>query len=130
MVKNFLSEKLKASLSEKKTLITDIREKPAHFLGFELSRAPHGRLIYVNGKLRRASGLIIITKPDRQRLINRLFMKGFCFKNGSPKHISWMAHYETHTIIQRYNASMLGLMQYYAGKNGSTIKAIYADGFI
>jgi hypothetical protein len=112
-IRSFLADKLHATLSEKKTIITDIRKSPAHFLGFEIKRYPHGRLIYVEGRLRRASGLTLQIKPDRQRLINRLHMKGFCNKKGFPIHIPWLARYEAHTIIQRYNASMFGLMQYY-----------------
>jgi retron-type reverse transcriptase len=112
-ISSFLTNELHATLSKKKTIVTDISESPAHFLGFEIKRAPQGRLIYVKGKLRRASGLILQTKPDRQRLINRLHMKGFCDEDGFPIHIPWLARYEAHTIIQRYNASMFGLMQYY-----------------
>jgi hypothetical protein len=111
----FLKEKLKATLSEKKTLITDIRIEPAHFLGFEIRRAPLGRLVLINGKLTRAPGLPIIVSPDKQRIINRLYARGFCNKKGFPTCIPWISNFETHVIIERYNASMTGLMQYYAG---------------
>ncbi len=111
----FLKTYLKATLSEKKTLITDIRKEAANFLGFELRRYPVGRLVYVKGKLIRASGLPIIVTPDTQRLINRLYSHGFCNKKGTPICMPWIANFETQVIIQRYNASMIGLMQYYAG---------------
>jgi hypothetical protein len=81
-IKDFLLSELKATLSEKKTVITDITKSPAHFLGFEITRYPRGRLLFSNGKLTRASGMIILTNPDRQRLINRLHMKGYCDRKG------------------------------------------------
>jgi hypothetical protein len=51
-------------------------------------------------------------------------MKGFCDKKGFPIAIPWLMNFETHVIIQRYNASMTGLMQYYTEwvNNKSTMK--------
>ena len=113
MIKNFLIKELEMTLSEEKTLITDIREEPAHFLGFELRRAKKGRLVYIRGRLQHAPGFPILTFPDRQRIIDRLHAKGFCDKKGFPISIPWLSNLEPHIIIQRFNASMLGLMQYY-----------------
>lgn len=113
-IKEFLSEKLKATLSEPKTLITDIRLKPAHFLGFEISRSRRNRLLYINGRLQRAPGFPIMTAPDAQRVINKLHTRGFCTEKGFPLSIPWLSTLETHVIINRFNASMLGFMQYYA----------------
>jgi len=53
------------------------------------------------------------THPDRQRLISRLHMKGFCNENGTPKEVPWFSSLEGQTIIQRYNAILLGLAHFY-----------------
>jgi retron-type reverse transcriptase len=113
MIKEFLATKLEATLSDTKTFITDIRYQPARFLGFELTRAKKGRLGYMNGRLQRAPGFPIIFSPDRQRLINKLHARGFCDIKGRPIDIPWISSVEAHIIIQRFNASMIGLMQYY-----------------
>lgn len=112
-ISEFLREKLDAILSEKKTLITNITEKPAHFLGFEIRRFKKGCLVYIKNRLRAAFGKVTLTSPDSQRIINKLYARGFCTAQGKPKEISWLSNMETHIIIQRYNASMSGLMQYY-----------------
>ena len=57
-LQKFLKEKMKLTLSQEKTLITDIRKKHIKFLGFEFKM--------VRGKSRR--GYIPRTIPDRDRL--------------------------------------------------------------
>lgn len=57
-IKKFLKEELRLKLSEEKTLITDIRRKAIHFLGFQYKVTP--------GKAR--TGFIPRTKPDSVRL--------------------------------------------------------------
>jgi hypothetical protein len=44
-ISKFFSEKLKLTLSEKKTLITKITKDKAKFLGFELRISPRGQLV-------------------------------------------------------------------------------------
>lgn len=128
----FLKNELKLTLSDKKTVVTKISKSPAKFLGFELKVSPRGPLQkkptnnnrFQKYKLtRRPGGLNIWTKPDRQRLINRLHMKGFCNENGNPKEIPWLSCLESQTIIQRYNSILLGLANYYLGyvRNRATI---------
>jgi len=126
LIKNFLWNELRATLSEEKTLITDIREKPAHLLGFEIRRHRRGRLYYTkvskpqgkrgkHWRLTRSPGLPVFTYPDRQRIISRLHSKGFCEKDGFPKDVPWLSNLETFIIIERFNASIRGFAQYYAG---------------
>lgn len=119
LIKDFLLDKLGATLSVEKTAITDIRENPGHFLGFELRRHRRGRLMYaVKGKrlrLTRSPGLLVYAYPDRQRIISRLHSKGFSEKDGFPKDVPWLSNLETFVIIERFNASIRGFVQYYAG---------------
>ncbi len=86
LIKEFLYNELGATLADEKTHITDIREKPAHFLGFELRRHRKGRLYYAfrgnRWRLTRSPVLLVYAFPDRQRIISRLHSKGFCEKDG------------------------------------------------
>lgn len=125
--KEFLWDKLKATLAEDKTLITDMREAPAHFLGFEL-RAKTTRKIGYSAQvirrlkgnekrkvLKRTAGYDIAIAPDKQRLIDRLHMKGYCRKDGFPREIPWLSTLESFTIIERYNSVLRGFANFYAG---------------
>jgi len=123
-VSDFLSKELKLTLSEKKTTMTKIYKDPARFLGFELKVSPRGPFVrkptnnlrFQKHKLkRRPGGLNVWNHPDRQRLISRLHMKGFCNENGTPKEVHWLSCLEGQTIIQRYNAILLGLANFYLG---------------
>jgi hypothetical protein len=117
MIATFLQTQLGATLSDKKTLITDITKEPAHFLGFEVLAHEGGRLIN-NPKgvgARRSTGQGILLGPDRQRLISRFHMKGFCDKVGFPISMPWLSTLEPYTVIERYNACIRGMVQYYAG---------------
>ena len=119
LIKEFLWDKLKATLSEEKTIITDIRNKPAHFLGFELRRQKQGQLMYAlqanRKRLTRSPGLLVTAFPDRQKIISRLYSKGFCEKDGFPKEVPWLSNLDTSIIIERFNASIRGFVQYYTG---------------
>jgi len=126
-IKNDISQWLKhhldAQLAEEKTLITDITNPltPARFLGFEISSKRTRKLAYKLGgnqtkpSLTRVNGSEIQASPDRQRLISRLHMKGFCTKNGLPRPQSWMSTLETFALISRFNSVLLGLGNFYYG---------------
>jgi len=58
LITKYLSEKLHLQLSQEKTVITDIRKKPIHFLGFEYK--------VVKGNSR--TGYVTKTQPDAERL--------------------------------------------------------------
>lgn len=57
-IKTFLEQDMRLNLSEEKTLITDVRRKHVHFLGYEYKVVP--------GKAKK--GYIPRTLPDRKRL--------------------------------------------------------------
>lgn len=128
-IKEFFWNNLSLKLSENKTTITDIRENPAKFLGFELKHPKTTRMfrkkVTVSKKhtqtfkkrhtSRQGGSTIIWATLDKQRLINRFHMKGFCNKNGFPKELPWLATMEPHVIVERYNATIRGLSQYYYG---------------
>lgn len=120
-IKNFLENKLKATLSEEKTLITDIRNKSAHFLGFEIKtyksfkkgtylRKFKEKTTKVTAKI---GGYKVFALPDRQRIINNLHIKRYCQKDGFPREIGFLTSLDDFTIIERYNSVLSGLVNYY-----------------
>lgn len=121
-IAQFLESRLKATLSSEKTLITDIRKNSAHFLGFEIKTYRNKKIgkykRSVKGKSRFISaitaGYRVFAIPDRQRLINRLHMKGYCNENGFPREIGFLSSLETFSIIERYNSVLTGISLYYA----------------
>jgi retron-type reverse transcriptase len=127
-LKEWLEMNLHAHLSVEKTLITDMREKPAHFLGFELKSRVSRKIGYAVQAIRRKNkptekrkilrktgGYNIVVSPDSTRLLNRLFMKGYCTRKGFPRELSWLSTLESFTIIERYNSVLRGLANFYAG---------------
>lgn len=113
-IKDFLFVSLGAQLSEEKSVITDTRKNAAHFLGFEIRNHGHFKLMkFAGGKLKRISNFPPSFRPDRSRLINRMHTRGFCDKNGFPIAVPWLANLEATVIIERFNASIIGLMAYY-----------------
>ena len=42
-------------------------------------------------------------------------MKGFCTRSGFPRELPWLSCLEPQVIIQRYNAVLLGLSNFYSG---------------
>lgn len=113
----FLREELSSNLSMEKTLITDIRKKPAHFLGYEIKtyrKRKIERYIRKNKKVKaQTAGYKVFARPDKQRLIDRLHMKGYCDKKGFPREIGFLTFLEDFSIIERYNSVLTGISNYY-----------------
>jgi len=123
-IAQFLSEELSLRLSEKKTLITDITKKPARFLGFEIRASARGPLRKMGKKdslpdsqkkfiLCRKACVKLWAQPDKQRLISRYNMKGLCDKVGFPISVPWLSCVEAHAIVERFNAVMRGIAEFY-----------------
>lgn len=121
-IKEFLHKNLKATLSMEKTLITDLRQDSAHFLGFEVktyNKARKGNYVKKtkNGIKQKIQGKIggnrVFLIPDRQRIIKRLHMKGYCDKMGFPREIKYLSSLDDFSIIERYNSVLLGMALYY-----------------
>lgn len=115
----FLMEKLKAQLAMEKTLITDTRENPARFLGYELWSYKNKKIGKYKQKNKKhfvtatTAGSKIFAKTDRQRLIDRLYMKGYCTIDGSPKEMGFISNLEDFSIIERFNSVLMGIALYY-----------------
>lgn len=122
MISKFLKEELDVTLSEEKTLITNIEENPAHFLGFEiktyrgfkigkyLSNIGENKNKKITAKI---AGNKVFALIDKQRMIDRSHMKGYCDKNGFPREITKLNNLEAFTIIEKTNSVLLGITNYY-----------------
>lgn len=96
-----LQSALHLTLSEEKTIITNVREKPIHFLGCEFK--------VVKGKSR--TGYITRTRPDRTRLqakMKELHRKVNQLKRCGSKE-------QLMREIYTFNAAIRGIIQYYQG---------------
>lgn len=98
-ITKYLKERLKLTLSEEKTLITDIRRKSIKFLGFEIKA--------IKGKAK--NGHILVSKPNQERLkdkVNEIHKTIKKIKRGTNKEdlIHW---------INLINSKIRGLIQYY-----------------
>ena len=71
--------------------------------------APRKRMI-----LSKMAGWRIVVSPDRERLINRLFLKGYCEKDEFPKEIPWLSCLEPFMIIERFNSVIRDFANFYA----------------
>ncbi|SCW68740.1 HNH endonuclease, partial [Paenibacillus tianmuensis] len=98
-ISNYLRSNLKLTLSAEKTVITNVREKPIHFLGCECKM--------VKGKSR--AGYVTRTMPDRTRLkskVKELHQKLSTLKRCKNKEA--LIH-----EINVVNATIRGIIQYY-----------------
>jgi group II intron reverse transcriptase/maturase len=95
----YLREELKLELSEKKTLITNIRKKPIHFLGYELK--------VVKGNSRK--GYVTRTYPDRKRLQDKVqeVKKKIYNIRKNPKKVYAVNE------LNLVNSQIRGIIQYY-----------------
>ena len=98
-LEKFLREKMKLTLSQEKTLITDVRKKRIKFLGYEFKLVP--------GKAKR--GYITRTRPDRERLKRKI--------DETVREIKKIPHnYSREQMadaINRINSKIRGVIQYY-----------------
>jgi hypothetical protein len=117
-ISNWLKENLYATLVIDKTNITNITTSKAHFLGFEITSGFYKKMGKIKSAIRgnytriSSSGHILLA-PDRQRLISRLHMKGYCNKHGKAKHMPWLSPLEPFVLIKRFNDVLRGLVSYY-----------------
>ena len=95
----FLHNKMKLTLSQEKTLITDIRKKYIRFLGYEFKNVP--------GKARK--GYVVRTIPDRDRLKR----KADSIAKDIKKIPSNCSREKLVGEINRINSQIRGLIQYY-----------------
>jgi len=104
----FLRERLKLTLSEEKTFITHATDGRAKFLGHEITVVREGRLIAGDGR-RAANGCIVLLMPHK--VVTKY--QGLYSKDGKITHRSELVVDSDYTIIQRYQAVLAGLYNFY-----------------
>jgi len=120
-VRDFLRTKLKLTLSEEKTVITNARTQEAKFLGYKIrlgrsskeqkqSKSTNG-----SGKIfkRRSTGHEIVLKAPMDELVKRLQVKGFCDKDGNPISRAPWQTLDEDQIIRLYSSINRGIQQFY-----------------
>ena len=120
-ISSFLKEELSATLSDEKTLITNIKEKPAHFLGFEIKTYRNNKIVkyesIIKGKKKKITAKVAGSKVfaliDKKRILERSHMKGYCNSRGFPREIAKLNNLEAFTIIDRFNSVLIGFINYY-----------------
>lgn len=112
-------------LSDSKTKITNPKDEPVSFLGYQISKtAPIVKTYFRKyaGKMRRISRMTsgsIFLKADSLKVRKRLASKGFCDEEGNPKpNFKYMPNTQHATIIQ-VNYILRGLASYYKLANNS-----------
>lgn len=113
-----MNDRLKLKLSETKTLITTPREKPAIFLGTQISISSHYSFTPgVHGQKQKVVSQIVMNAP-MDRIIRKLAsvkMMDPVSKVGTPRFL-WLAE-DKDTIITLYNSILRGYLNYYSFAN-------------
>jgi len=121
-VRSFLQTKLRLTLSEEKTKITNARSEEAAFLGYRIrlgrsSRAKQKLTLSTNasGKMfkRRSTGMEVVLKAPIDVLVNRLHQKGFCDANGVPIAKQAWGLLDEDQIVNLYSSINRGIQSYY-----------------
>ncbi|MEJ7636820.1 MAG: reverse transcriptase domain-containing protein [Singulisphaera sp.] len=112
-IRDFLTERLRLSLSEEKTLITHATTEKARFLGYELRSMRSDTKVSPSkgGGLRRSvNGLIGLYVPkDAIESRCKAYMAG-----GRPTQRTNLLHASDYQIVTRYQGVFRGLVNYYA----------------
>lgn len=120
-VGQFLKSRLNLTLSVEKTRITQARTEEATFLGYQIrlgrsDKEPKQTLsTNASGKSfkRRSTGMQVVLKAPMEKLVQRLYQKGFCDKQGRPMHKAAWIQLDEDQIILLYSSVNRGLQQYY-----------------
>lgn len=125
-ISKYLKDHRKLSLDSEKTKITHVADGYT-FLGFEIrrrhsgikqrfvtqkTRSAHGEKYY--RILKRTTSKQITIEPHSDRILKRLFMKGFCDKEFKPQAKPQWLFWEDFRIVEEYQNIMRGIYNYYA----------------
>jgi len=107
-LEEFLSQKLKLTLSKEKTLITHAHDEKAKFLGYEITVTRCETLISENGK-RMTNGNISLLMPQK---VVRDYRSRYS-QDGKIHHRSELLFDTAYTIVQRYQGVLQGVYQHW-----------------
>jgi group II intron reverse transcriptase/maturase len=119
-IKMFLHERLKLTLNEEKTRITNARTEEALFLGTILTIGNDGPAKVTLSTTRwgkkvkrRSTGWETVLKAPLPKLLKRLSDRGFCTKTGTPIPKSGWAFLDVDQLILLYSSVNRGIQNYY-----------------
>jgi len=115
-IRIWLATELKLTLSEEKTLVTDIIKGSTKFLGFGIKNMSRHDVVK-----RRTGDKVVKTRRstllkvsiDYARVEDRLKLRGYLSIKGKPKSNNMLIQQKVHTIIEKYGQVMRGLSNYY-----------------
>ncbi len=119
-IKTFLSDRLKLTLSDEKTHITNARTEEAFFLGTTLTigHGKEAKIKHQKNRLgqsfkRRSTGWNTVMKAPLPKLIKRLSDRGFCTKEGEPISKAAWVYLDMDQILHLYSSVNRGIQNYY-----------------
>ncbi|GLV54965.1 reverse transcriptase [Dictyobacter sp. S3.2.2.5] len=120
-MKDFLKEKLKLTLSEEKTRITNAKAEEAFFLGtiLKIGNGENAKVTLCTSRSgkkvkRRSTGWETVMEAPMPKLTKRLSERGFCTAEGFPIAKAGWAYLDTDQIINLYSSINRGIQNYYA----------------
>lgn len=127
-ITEFLEAELKLTLSQEKTKITDLRTEKAIFLGHEIyiSSSVKTTIIRQHGKTpfhRRTTGKFVKVEIPTDRVIQKLYLKGFCTQTGYPISAGRLTVYDDEDIVKYFNTVLIGYLNYYSGTTKTNAKS-------
>jgi len=126
-VKKFLLDKLDLNLNDAKTKISDMKVgQKVLFLGYELRLQSRGKITKMRPLNRptfykNTTGHKIKCCIPHQRIVHRLYERGYCDINGFPLAYKKWTVFDDHLIVRSFNAVRSGLLNYYALADDSNI---------
>lgn len=109
---DFLLKELGLNLNKEK--IMNVRQKCVIFLGYYI-KITTNRKIFHNGKQFLKRGQLVKMLVPMDRIINRLYQKGFCDNSGFPISQKKWSNQDDIEIIRSFRSILYGLMNYYSG---------------
>lgn len=123
----FLLDEMKLTLSEEKTHIRHAKTEPAFFLGTIITVGDNGEQVIRETERkqndqdvtfnRRSTGWTPTLKAPVKKIVQRLHLNGFCDGNGFPEPKTVWSVLDDEQIIDRFNAVLLGITNYYSFVN-------------
>lgn len=113
-------EELDLELNLQKTKITNLKKDKARFLGYDISISTAKKITKIHAKGKTpflkgtTGGLVCVEAPIRD-IITKLSLKSFCTMDGYPTPKKIWTIMPDYQIVDSYNATFAGILQYYSG---------------
>ena len=126
-LRDFLQDDLDLNLNLEKTKISDMKAgDKVMFLGYELRLQPRTKIIKMrpNNKptfYKQSTGHKIKLCIPHNRIVHRLFEKGYCDEKGFPLAYKKWSVFDDAIILKSFNAVRNGLLNYYTLADNSNI---------